>query len=85
MALKSIEEEWKGFAGMVFRGMKPSETQSAEMKKAFFAGAWALWCMTQEMGQPHVSEAEAFAFLEARRAECELFRDKILAEYAGKN
>ncbi len=85
MALKSIEEEWQGFAGMVFRGMTPSDTQLAEMKKSFFAGAWALFCMTQEMGEPHVSDREAMAFLSARRAECERFRQKILDEYANKN
>jgi hypothetical protein len=85
MALKSIEEEWQGFAAMVFRNVHPSDTQLAEMKKAFFAGAWAMFCATAEIGCDHVSEDEGFAFLEARRSECEDFKRRLMAEYAGKN
>ena len=85
MALKSIEQEWLGFAKMVFAKSKPSELQTTEMKKAFFAGAWAMFCATQEIGEPHVTESEALAFLDARKAECEEFKRRIIAEYAKTN
>jgi hypothetical protein len=83
--LKSIEEEWQGLAAMLFRKKKPSKTQYDEMHKAFFAGAWALFCALEEIGKPHVSEAVGEAYLEARRAECLAFKDRLLREYAEQN
>lgn len=85
MMLKSIEDEWLGFSEMVFRKMKPSETQVVEIKKAFFAGAWSLFCAVEEIGEPHVSEDVGHAFLEARRAECLEFKERIMREYAETN
>ena len=87
MALKSIAAEWEGFAAMVFRGMKPapSETQVAETKQAFIAGAWAMVNAFEEIGMDHVSEDEAFAYVEARRAECLEFKDQLMRRYVEKN
>lgn len=85
MALNSIEHEWRGFSAMVFRELKPAHNQEAEMKKAFFAGAWALFCAVEEMGMPHVSEQECLAFLDARCAECLEFKKRMLAEYGETN
>jgi len=85
MALKSIQDEWDGFSQMVFANMKPAPTQVTEMKKAFFAGAWALFCALEEIGEPHISEAEGEAFLEARRAECLAFKKQLMREYAEQN
>lgn len=85
MALKSIEEEWDGFASMVFRKMYPTQTQVVEMKKAFFAGAWSLFTAIEEIGEPHVSEDVGHQFLEARRAECLAFKDRMMKEYAESN
>lgn len=84
-SLKSIEEQWQGFSEMVFRKTPAGEVQRKEMKKAFFAGAWALFCALEEIGEPHVSEAEAEAFLEARRAECLAFKKQMIREYAETN
>ncbi len=84
-ALTSIEEQWQGFSAMVFAKMKPAETQVAEMKKAFFAGAWAMFCGAEEIGLPHVSEAQAMEWLEARRRECQEFKRKIITEYSERN
>lgn len=86
MALNSIEKEWEGFAAMVFAGCDHvTDNQRREMKKAFFAGAWALFTALEEIGEPHVSEAEGEAFLEARRAECLEFKRRLLAEYSERN
>lgn len=85
MILKSIEEEWQGFSVMVFHNTKPTDTQVNEMKKAFFAGAWSMFCAVEEIGEPHISEADGIAWLEARRAECLEFKKKIITEYSETN
>ena len=85
MALKSIKDEWEGFSEMVFRGTNPSMTQIAEMRKAFFAGAWSLFCALEEIGCPHISESEGEAYLEARRAECLEFKKVLMNEYSERN
>jgi hypothetical protein len=85
MALKSIEQEWEGFAAMVFRKCSPPPVQAVEMRKAFFAGAWSMFCAIQEIGEPHISEDAGVEFLEARRAECLEFKKRLMAEYAETN
>lgn len=85
MALKSIEAEWEGFAKMVFAKMKPSKTQYVEMRKAFFAGAWALFNMTEEIGEPSVSEQQAVDHLESIRTECLAYRAQLITEYRERN
>lgn len=84
-SLKSIEEQWQGFAAMVFKNMKPAENQVAEMRKAFFAGAWAMFSAVEEIGEPHVSEDQGHRWLEERRAECLEFKRRIITEYAEQN
>ena len=85
MLLNDIESEWRGLAEMVFRGTNPSATQRSEMRKAFFAGYWALFCALEEIGQPHVSQTEGEMFLELRRRECEQFKKQLIDEYSEKN
>ena len=84
MVLKSIEEEWAGFAEMIFANSPPAPNQKEEMKKAFFAGAWALFTALKEIGEPHISEAEGEAYLTDREAECIEFKERLMAEYAGR-
>lgn len=83
--LKSIEQEWQGFSEMVFRNCRPSMTQIAEMRKAFFAGACAMFSAVEEIGDEHVTDGQGFAFLEARKAECLEFRDQLMREYSERN
>lgn len=85
--LKSIAEEWEGYAAMVFRGMKPgpSETQVVETKQAFIAGAWAMINAFEEMGQDHITDDQGFAYVEARRAECLEFKEQLMRKYVEKN
>lgn len=85
MALKSIADEWEGFAAMVFRGTRPSATQIAEMRKSFFAGAWAMINAFEEIGMDHVTEEQGFAYVEARRAECLEFKEQLMRRYVEKN
>ncbi len=85
MALNSIETEWHAFAGMVLAPLKPSETQFLEMRKAFYAGSYTMLCAVLEIGNPHASEAEAEAFLDARRAECNAFKTRLMADQLKRN
>lgn len=85
MALNSIEKEFEGFAAMVFRKMTPAVNQREEMQKAFFAGDWAMLTAFREIGEPHVSEEEGVAYMEARWQEAMAFKARILAEYASTN
>ena len=85
MALKSIEDEWLGFAAMVFAKTVPSARQLVEMKKAFFSGAWAMFNAMEEIGEPHIPEEVGMAYLEERRAECLVFKNRLMREYAETN
>jgi len=85
MALKSIEDEWNGFEAMVFRGKPASRILTKEMKKAFFAGAFAMFTAVEEIGHPHVSAEEGFRYLEDRRKEMLEFKKRIIDEYAESN
>lgn len=85
MSLKSVEEEWAGFSAMIFRGMKPNETQVIETRKAFFAGALAMLTATRQIGEPEVSVDEGVAYMEARWQECQEFYRTLIREYSQKN
>ena len=83
--LKSVEAEWTGFAAMVFRNMDISDTQRREMRKAFFAGAWALFNMVEEIGEPGISEQEGVDHLEAIRSEILEFKSTMMKTYTEGN
>lgn len=85
MALKSIAQEWEGFAAMVFDGVKLLPHQREEMQRAFFAGAWAMFNAIEEIGTPQVSEVEAHRYLESIRRECQEFKAELMARYAEGN
>lgn len=85
MALKTIKEEWQGFASMVIPSASPGEVQYDEMKKAFFAGAWAVVTSLEEMGEPHISEFQAIKHLEAIKSECSEFSKELMREYRERN
>ncbi len=85
MALKTIQQEWEGFSAMVLAKLDPSPTQVAEMKKAFFAGAWAMLSAFREIGEPHVSEEAGIQFIEDRQTEGKAFYRDLIKRYAESN
>jgi hypothetical protein len=85
MTLNSIEKEWKGFSEMVFKGHEPTAVQVAEMKKAFFAGAWSMFAAIEEIGEPHISEDTANVYLLARREELQMFQKDLTTKYVERN
>jgi hypothetical protein len=86
MHVKSIDHEWLSFVSLVFgRGPKPSDVQLSEMKKAFFAGAWSMFCAFERVGEPDISEEESERFLLDRKQECIAFKNEMMREYAEGN
>lgn len=84
MALNSMEKEWSRFANMIFDGTEP-DVQVKEMKKAFFAGAWAMWTAMEEIGEPHITERQAEFYLIDTGEEIREFARSIVREYGEMN
>jgi hypothetical protein len=76
--MKTVQQEWESFAKAVFRGLDVSETQRHEMKKAFFAGATAMFALVQATGDPEVSEDKAVAHLDALQDEAVAFMRSLI-------
>lgn len=85
MKSKTIEEEWQGFSTRIFAKMNPSPIQRQEMKRAFFAGAWAILCSLNQIAQPEISEDDFDRFLEDRLREGEAFYRELIKRYAEGN
>lgn len=83
--MKSIEDEWASFSSMVFANMTPSPVQVSEMKRAFFAGAWAILCAVKRIGEPDISEDAGVQFLEDRQTEGQKFYRELIKTYAEGN
>ena len=83
--LKSIEEEWQGFSAMIFAKLNPCPVQVEETKRAFFAGAWAILCALNEVGEPHISEDQGVQYFEDRQAEGKAFYQSLIKRYAERN
>jgi len=85
MTLKTIEEEWNGFSEMIFSKLNPSPVQVSETKQAFFAGAWAILCALNEVGEPHISEEQGIQYFEDRQAEGKQFYRDLIRRYGERN
>lgn len=83
--LKSIEDEWNGFSAMIFAKVTPAKNQESEMKRAFFAGAWAMLCAMREVGEPHISEDAGIQYFEDRQQEGREFYRDLITRYAESN
>lgn len=76
--MKTVQQEWESFAKAAFRDLEISETQASEMKKAFFAGATAMFAMVQATGDPNVTEGQGVAHLDALQDEVVAFMRSIV-------
>lgn len=84
-SLKTIQEEWEGFSGMIFAKMAPSLVQREETKRAFFAGAFAILCAMKRIGEPDISEAAGIQFIEEREMEGQAFYRDLIQRYSETN
>jgi len=76
--MKTIQQEWELFAKSVFGAEDVSKVQYTEMKKAFFAGATAMFAMVQETGDPSVTEDQGAAHLDALQDEVVAFMRSVI-------
>lgn len=83
--LKSIEEEWRGFAAMVIPSLTPESIQYTEMKKAFFAGALVVNAAIYEIASPNVSEEDGKKYLANVKDELVEFRNQLWRQYVERN
>lgn len=83
-SLKSINEEWQGFAASVLPKDAP-QIQRDEMRMAFMAGAWLMVAAVERIGEPDITEAEGMQFLTATKEECQHFKKEYMARYSEKN
>ena len=78
--MKTIQQEWELFAKSIFRGEDVSKVQYTETKKAFFAGATAMFAMVQETGDPSVTEDQGVAHLDALQDEVVSFMRSMIID-----
>ena len=76
-ALKTVEEEWSGFANMVL-SKECTQVQWEEMKKSFFAGYLSCFSALKLIGEPAIGEEEAEQFLTAREQEIFVYYRDLL-------
>lgn len=75
MKTETVAQMWDSFAAAVFAGIGPvSDVQRQEMRRAFFAGAWAILQAMKALGDDGVSEDAGVNVLERWEAEMRLFQ-----------
>lgn len=74
MKIRSIHAEFESYMKACEYGkIHPSQTQ--ELRRAFFAGAWIMICAFNEM--PGTSESEVTAIMTAIENEARLFKERV--------
>ncbi len=68
----TVKAAWDSFEAMVMPD-DPVPNQVQEMRRSFYAGAYAMLLMCSTVGGDSVSEDEGVAMLESWRKECERF------------
>jgi phosphopantetheinyl transferase (holo-ACP synthase) len=82
MSLRSVEQQWEGFAAKVFTGFEPSKVQRDEMRAAFYAGVWSLLCTIKTLANPSIAKSQAIDHLESISVECQDFMNQLLSDHA---
>ena len=70
--MNTIQSNWEDFRKKVVP-QNASNIQIAEMRKAFYAGAYAAISIMVKIGAEDVSEEAGVEILETLKNECELF------------
>ncbi len=70
--MNSVKEAWESFEAAVIPEDAPA-VQRSEMRRAFYAGAWAMLMGCSSIGETSVTEEEGVAMLESWKKECERF------------
>lgn len=78
---KRIASEWNKFEKAVMPPNAPA-VQRKEMRRAFYAGVWAMFQVAKELGEDSVSEEEGVKTLEEIEAECMEFMKQVRSKSA---
>lgn len=71
-----MAKSWESFVRAVMPRNAPA-VQRQEMRRAFYAGAWAMLCAFREIGEDSVSEDEGVAVMERLKTEVETFYGQV--------
>lgn len=76
MKVSTIAQQWQQFAERV---LPPhcNPTQRQEMRRAFYAGAWSMFCVTSGEVTQFEDDADGARALEALRRECLAFSERV--------
>lgn len=77
---KQFQEQWEEYDRRVIPLNAPP-TQRREMRRAFYAGAVALFSLVQALGDEDISEEAGAKALEALQAELESFLSQVGTRY----
>lgn len=76
--LPTVADDWQSFWLAVAPANAPP-VQEQEMRRAFYAGCWAMLQTCEAIGADDVSEEAGVAILEELDAECRRFQQDMLA------
>ena len=76
MSKKRIEAEWNNFEKAVMP-KDASTLQRVEMRRAFYAGVWAMLQTAKELTDESTTEEEGAMALDAIQAECMEFMSRV--------
>lgn len=85
MLLKTIEEEWQIYSGMIFANLDPPAVQVSETQRAFFAGALAILKIAEMLGASGIPEDEGADYLQRLLNEAVKFSRDRIRRYAEGN
>lgn len=71
----SVDSLWRTLCASARPTLAPDGFHNANLRRAFYAGFWAMLEVMGRGGEPDVSPDEAASWLASLRAECRAFRD----------
>lgn len=78
VTLPTVDEEWRTYRNKVLPKGCP-DTQVIECRRAFYAGAWALFNLQLRVGEPDVSVAQGVEAFESIGRELVQFNEQVKA------
>ncbi len=72
--IATIRTLWLGYAADNLPADAVPE-QERQVRRAFYGGAWAMFCLFEALGNQSLSDDQGFAILDRLRAECEAFAE----------
>lgn len=77
---KRIASAWNSFEKAVMP-VNAHAVQRREMRRAFYAGVWAMFQEAKKLGDDNISEDTGVAVLEAIETECQEFMKRVGTDF----